>query len=957
MAEQNSENIVYPYDSYGLFLGLISYPFNKDGKEIYKDLEIFFEEHKSRLKEYDPSGESKEFNDYLYKPAGYRMFGSQGLAVLSLVDDYAFPIRYFDKDHIQALVEEKKKEEKKEDPKNSSMYYENFHSIVVMGVNEWEKEIGNNGGESDGEEIVSSGKSLVNMANDTFLSSGRTSKYPFIGIIRLKINSQEFLLGRDKGIATIRKIRKQIDNLEEKAKNGKTNLNLYHITVECFDNDEMTVLAFSDNLLCLFNFLGEIRSMKNADLEGFGLNPERHVFGSTLISFGYDVAVDLNNVKDKLEGFSMKCMIETKCGHRDSLYAYFKDKCELYTDDEKNEIGKYLVKNMTGGCNIIATMPLERIPKLESCCLTDVAFKNDIRRMKVVLEDLNLEQGRILNVPGDKHAEAGNNGHNELSEEKSLMEMKNLMKKIGISKMVRDRMLSLYELYDNAHEDLLQQIYLEELKDTLKNFCAELKEMENDCSIKEIEKTLNSEIESMENAIYDRLHMQKHIQMPLEYSGGIQQYLTSFDYAYKKIQGFFNNRPTYVTITGAKRGASVAHLFKLNINEILYPELFITLVWKEIANFALLSNDCPKGDNGFDWSKTLLEKEDKDLIHVWRNLTQNDEGYEIILNAIRLSENVLEQDLTSQIIIELLEEKENGHELLKYFLKDYMVLHFAFNDDFDMMWHFYFKALLQTTVCYESLNNMKRDQFIHMLLRLFLVAQVSGKESKVKEFANTPFDSLVSVLWFEYFNRTWKIARDIFGVLQRFDFSKMCKLQVAFIYGRMKASQYPESDMPHPTYGKDMNAHEEKSNDKVINKENAFRVRDSNAIKLVIENNGEIIEADGFKGDFICSLFYAYMKLIYEIDCKGENKPKLIKSLPRNKTGEIIELLKKDEDIKKDEDRLEFYDNAIAFLTDPTGGFFIPSAIDRKKYFLYRTLLYRSLWNYRYTDHENTNKN
>ena len=89
------------------------------------------------------------------------------------------------------------------------MYYENFHSVVVMGVNEWEKGRVKNGEKEAKEEIVGEEKSLVKMAENTFLNHDEKTKckYPFIGIIRLKINSQKFLLGKDKGIATIRKIR------------------------------------------------------------------------------------------------------------------------------------------------------------------------------------------------------------------------------------------------------------------------------------------------------------------------------------------------------------------------------------------------------------------------------------------------------------------------------------------------------------------------------------------------------------------------------------------------------------------------------------------------------------------------------------------------------------------------------------------------------------------------------
>ena len=185
MAKDSIKGKNYTYDPYGLFLGLISYPFDKDGKKIYKDLDVFFEEHKKRLVKYDPSKESDltEFNEYLYKPAGYRMFGSQGLAVLSLVDDYAFPIRYFDKDHIQTLFEEAgmKSNDKTEVEEIKKIYFDGFHSVAVMGVTE----------RKEGE------ASIIQKAETSFLNE--KSRFPFIGIIRLKIKSQKYLLDDENG--------------------------------------------------------------------------------------------------------------------------------------------------------------------------------------------------------------------------------------------------------------------------------------------------------------------------------------------------------------------------------------------------------------------------------------------------------------------------------------------------------------------------------------------------------------------------------------------------------------------------------------------------------------------------------------------------------------------------------------------------------------------------------------
>ena len=64
------------YEEQGLFLGLISYPFSIDGKELYKKLQSIFYSHKENLKKH--SNESDPVDNQLYAPVAYRMFGTHG---------------------------------------------------------------------------------------------------------------------------------------------------------------------------------------------------------------------------------------------------------------------------------------------------------------------------------------------------------------------------------------------------------------------------------------------------------------------------------------------------------------------------------------------------------------------------------------------------------------------------------------------------------------------------------------------------------------------------------------------------------------------------------------------------------------------------------------------------------------------------------------------------------------
>lgn len=868
------------FEKVGLFIGLLSYPYHQDGKELYKKLNTFFEKHKERIWKFEPDIRKKE--NIFYKPSGYRMFGTQGLAVLSLVDDYTFYNRHFNKNHIQTVLDD-------EDLV--------FNTTVISGITETDDK---------------KDTSLIEKAKNSFLLK-KSKKFHFIGIIRLKINHELLLEGNGNkgGVQVLREIKSFVKNsLKEKCQIDE------YIAVDCFDNDEMTIIAFSNNLQYLYNFLGEIRSITNKQLgirciekdknTQKDISVEKHVFGTALLCFGYDVDYKLS--KDKsIEGFKMNCLIETKAGHRDDLYSY------LETNKKKFSITD-ICKTITGGCSIIATFSLNKIIKVEKMCQQDAVFLKHVRRMKVVL--LDVDGNRLKSKVGTEHASSKNYTKHKISKD-HINDAKNLMKEIGLSKLVRERLMALFELYNNSCQNLLQLFYLEELQSTMLSFHNMIKDMrDRNERILDIEKTLNAEISNMENAIYDRLHRQKHNQPPLEYSGGIQQYLTSFDYAYKYIGKVFSpdEKTGYVTITGAERASSARFLFNLNINDIVFPELFITTAWKEVANFAVKLLDSYN-------KETIQDQYAQDYfkyLKIWNQFSQNEESFNILKNRIIHSDVVLSKDKTCEIIVELIDT-----ELLLYFFKDYVVYHFAFQENYQMMWYYYLKTMLQTTICYFQLNMINRRHFVHMLMRLFMVGLLSDNEADrdfIKKQVCIPFDHLVSDLWMKDFNKTWKIAEVVFDNLEQYGFKNMNKCLI----------QYKEQNIKDLCLDKDVDI-------EINNRIEERKVRASTMVDLF--KQGRLVgHVEKDTRDYIICLFYAYLSALYDLD----NFDRPIKSIYRKANGTIAEF--------KNVQKKDFFTNSISILVDPTGGFFIPSSEVRKEYFQLRTVLYRSLWNYRFTN-------
>lgn len=873
------------FEEKGLFVSFISYPFNIDGKKLYnKTLKESFVKHKHNLRQFDSGGYD---DDTMYCPAGYRMFGSQGLVVLSLVDDYMFFHRHFNKNHLQTLLGD------------DSAYTFNFKSVVISGVSESEKGVGN---------------TLEEKAKQSFLLQDK--RFPFIGIIRIKID-QRLLQGEKNGIETVRKIKDQIDYLAQNFKKDKI-CEEKHLIVDCFDNDELMVVAFSNSLSFLFDFLGEIRSIKNTDdfikQKYKDTDFEKHMLGSTFMSFGYDVDykpsddegfLPLQNLGlDKLE---ITCIIETKPGHCDVFHKHL---LELKNEGKMNH--NTITKNISGGCSIILSLTLDEIFNLEELCQNDTVFRRDVRKIRVSLKaPKDLRRSSI----GDNHSPYGL--YEDLIQGGDISVIKKLLKQIGVSKMIRERLLKLFEFYNNSSHNLLQRFYLQELRPTFEDYKVLLTDMyQRRDEIDEIEESLNDEITNMENACYDRLHTDKYNTAPLEYSGGIQQYLTAFDYAYKLIYHIF--RPNekeayYITIAGAERASSERTLFKLNINDIVFPELFITAAWKEVSNFAIqLLNKVDEDHSSDNYAEDI-----RNLLDFWSTFIQDEEPFTMLQYNILHSEAFLYDDDTYRILSRLISK-----ELLGYYFKDFIVYHFVFQRNIKMMWHFYFKTMLQTTSCYRHLNEVDKKYLIHMMLRLFMVALLSNDDNNVRFIesqSSIPYDNLLATDWLECYPKSLEVTRTVFSTLEKYDFKMMNE---SFIY----------------------------VNEQNISKENVEKnktgefIRDrllarNSVIKKMKEllNKGELVVDETLsKEEYIICLFSAYLSSLYELDQPG----KTIKSVPRDSSGVIRDLSRFSEsDIKN---------QMLGVLADSTGGFFVPTETTRKKYFQLKTTLFRSLWNFRF---------
>lgn len=944
----------YHFEQNGLFLGLLSYPYYVDGKEdIYRNvINPFFEEHRKRLNKRD----SDDVEKPLYKPCAYRMFGTQGLVVLSLIDDYSFCSRHFNKNHIRTLLE----------GRAASEDSFKFKSIVVTGVTE-----------------VKEREPFINQkASDTFLKE--VDKYPFMGIIRLKIDHRILLGG---GIKVIRAIKGKIHSVFKNDELYKEIINLSdvksdYLVIDCFDNDEMTIIAFSNSVKFLIQFLGNVRNIKtdtavDSDKEDNivyydkdGILRDKHIFSYTYIGFGYNVEYNLNNDdQDKSEDFlvhhendkeiTLNCLIETRPGHRDTYKHY------LVNEYEHKEIIKVDEKIASGGSVLKATIKLHEIHKLEGLCKEEVTKRN-VRKMRVSLQDPIKGNG-----PDDfsNHAE---NFKSEIVDKQLVVDLKKKMKSVGISKIVRDRLLALFELYDSSKRNLIQTLYFEELSGIggiFSNIVKDFTENPN-IDIKTMESILDGEITNMESACYDRIHNRKYAENLLEYSGGIQQHLTAFGYAYNKINtvisGDIDNKDTYTIITGADRVSSARTHLNLNINHILFPELFVTTAWKEASNKEIKVLGCYSyGDilklDRFHGEDKINRTTNRfvSILNTWNDFVKNKSSFAYIKNLILQETNMLlKNDETFNGFKSIMNE-----ELLLYFLKDYLVFHFAFQRDFEKMWYFSFKILLQTTNSYYRLGKIKRKHLIYMFLRLFMVGlrldhlnKDDDKKEQCERFFQAqlykPFDSVLQEYWLECFNKTYLIAKKLFDILNEYGFIEISEYQVSMCEYNAEKSKLKEKEgsleINFDVFSKafaenetvDLNLFVKINNECITKRENVIKKFEECFEKRVLIDN------EGYNSfDFIICLLSSFVLEVYKMDLDVKDKYYPIKSVPRKDDGEIIDEWERGSAIYE-----ELRNNMINIPCDTTGGFFLPRSKTREQYFALRTVFYRSLWNYRMKD-------
>jgi len=917
MKEKNEEELYF--EDYGLAIGLISYALDVDGKDLFRDLfkPHLFENYKRRLEEY--ATDSIEEN--IYEPAGYRLFGRYGLAILSLIDEFAFCNRKFNNSIIGTPAADKK-----------------YNAKVITGISE-----------------SSDGNYLKKQAEETFLRE--KEKYPFICITKLKVSN---ILLELYGIDATRKIKSIIDFL---SKEEHTKHTFNSIIVDCFDNDELTLITFSNSLCVLSSFNDKIRQITNQDLKlEIEEKKNMHAFTSCHTNLGYDVDFTFKDAKNSNPDFisieeeyakdiKIQLIWEVKPGHK-KTFDDFINKC-LDGIEKPNT-------SIVGGNTLPMTISIEEIGKLEEMCINEKEpVKEHVRKLKIFLVTPEMYSEVYKKDEMDNHLFTPH----KRTQIVDLSQLETKLTQCKISKIVRDRILNVFKLYEDSVEEPLHAAYFPEMKGGLIEVETMLDSfLKGNEPISDIDDCLSKHIACMEEGFYNRFFQKEIRSNNLEYCGGVQQYLTSFDYAYKEIirillaEDYKKKPNVFTTVSGYESVSSTRNCLHLNINQITYPELFATTVWKEAANYYN-----PFKKNKYSrYPNDISAREFKQ----WYELFNDEQSFVRVNKLIQTKPYFNPSDDVYKKLCCLLNK-----DAMDYFVIDYFVYCFGFSCNYELFWHFQWKNALQISQFYNRNGKFEIDMFISLLLRLLVVALHSDKiingmrepdENSVRTFLreqkNVPYDSALSEVWFRCFEKVQNCAETIYD-----------RLFVPFLkYWCAAERQHIEKQIVENTKYLKEGLEDKLAKEKTIDGYNELvihpRRRMIDVFKMVFREDRLVnyrnfedtaVEKEWIKsGDYLICLLNAYLLSVKELDEESKKETPVIKSVPRNKDGIILLNKKTEAEAMTSEDSL--IHNILNFPADPLGGIFIPSFANRKKYFKLRTNFYRTLWHFTMISRDST---
>lgn len=894
------ENNFYS-DECGVLIGLASAPAALKEDEFFKEeIEQELSNHyKAERNKYMLKGENNS-SDIFYTPIGYKSFGENSLMFFSLFDDFSYPNRVFHPFHGNREAENG---------------YLNYDYQLVVGLNTMLEE----GGESLKEQ------SLAHIFSHEMLR-----KYPFTCVTRFKVNGC-FLCGN--GLDYTELVKKRIHVLRQAD-------DMHAIVLNGLGGDELILINFADTISELSEFVYKCRNLQIKDLKMAGHEEwyhtmlqhrlpvkedkrydweEAHAFTSAYSLPGYAIGCNedtsYNMDKEKFD-ILFSYSWDIKPGHINSFIVDFNsllDDLRLPAGDKIFQVGSSVWKYSISlkkldelGLNLFQIMNALRNFDLE---------RNNLRKLHTSVSvsdvdaDILKEVSKVIKI--EDHPNTRIFVEEYFYNSDFLKKLRLDLDKSRISKVLKERIMKMYHNYNDCIQDPIFFVSFIELRHFLDSFSLVVANYANhklNRDSKEVHEWMDNSVRDFEHAYLNRFHQSSRMRtlsdFNLEWNGGIQQLISSMDFTYKTFMSIcgMKNLNKFMYVSGYERVHVTDHSYRINMQHITYPELFVSSIWKELFNFLLTEGT--KADS-------------KDALPL-KSLCSEEFIFDL-KNRVSLHYKFNKENVVHKTYLDLID-----NEYIVSLIADSLSFHYGYIQDYDNFSYWYWRHLMQSSLYHELDGELNNKRFILFLGRVLFIYALSGKDGE--DLRLKPFDPSLSEYWMLYFEDVYSVVQIFYETLEQKDFKRT---MVGFS-NKLLNTSYPEVEQLMK---------ERVEQDSATNVEEGIQRLIRDIRKMYIEN----FKADftrnklplgrcdlpcNFIGSFLPSFLY-YLRDLNELDCDGN----VSQMLQRNGDGKP--------DLAKEES--DCYSNILA---DPLGGTFCIHGEVQRKYFAARSVFYMTIFHF-----------
>ncbi|MBO6516220.1 MAG: hypothetical protein JJ975_06690 [Bacteroidia bacterium] len=785
-------------EPYGLFIGLTTMPMNKD---LYEEhigaINRFFKNYKKNVaanNEHlgiaDDDVDKKTFDQALYRPLSYILWGSYDLVTLNLIDDTGIGTRSFHpysslfKD-IDKNNHYSKSFDYQVHTAFSTKLYHPDNSTPERPLASLVEDI------SKEKQLIKKGKSWNNGLEG----------YPFISVSTLKINSS-ILIGS--GVVTVDLIKSFVNTKiakyankfrtgeegEETGERGQThvdpNLEYRALVLESQSWHELVLVIFSTNvqfnsevlLVCReYSFydlevayakcnifkdhVEQIKKLSLArylydDLEEFNIQKEPltpHLFTDCYTHFGYDfdAILEFDNLDQKSK-VSIKSTIFGKPGHLRQMVGFVlgQDGSQGSSggskyDDPKRVNGSLVIGDGDFSVNYHAR-ELQKNAKDAKSWSEDRWLPRHFRQIKgnPVIEGCDFDQiDRILGDVENFNVEA----HPYVSEllyaksvsadtiEKSINEP---LDRLHLSKILRERILNVFVNFNDGMQDHVLYSYFIEIRGFVLNLANELRKdvlalETKETDIDQLHKKYDKLCTYFETAHKNRIFQSNKLGHEVtdfnsEFNGGIHQALSGIDVAYKVAKSIVHaGSQNHIFASVSSLPGIMANSNRLRIN---YFHIFHPIIFLATL-FKEASNSISGRSDSYSVEFKQLHKRLKEA-----------------LSKIRIPESIKSR---YDFIV-------TDEEFTNYIIADYFMFKLGYLENKSLFDFWFWHVPLQDPTIYDNDQEVDDTVFLKLLTRRLMLANL-GSDMKIYEgdIPNPKYNKV----WNSYFTQTNSVVEKL----------------------------------------------------------------------------------------------------------------------------------------------------------------------------------------------------